>query len=94
MDGINMTIDLATIHDVARASMVPDFFAVRIDEEGLFDGLKQLIARIELKAPHLQFDRIKQIGATASDATAFIEAIKREGLFVTLRDILTKIPVT
>lgn len=89
-----MTIDLATIHDVARASLVPDFFAVRIDEEGLFDGLKQLIAKIELKAPHLQFDRIKQISATASDVTAFIEAIKREGLFVTLRDIITKIPVT
>ena len=89
-----MVIDLAKIHDVARASLVPDFFAVRIDEEGLFDGLKQLIARIELKAPHVQFDRIKLISATASDATAFIEAIKREGLFVTLRDILTKIPVT
>ena len=89
-----MAIDLETIHDVARASLVPDFFAVRIDEEGLFDGLKQLIARIELKAPHLQFDRIKQISATALDSTAFIEVIKREGLFVTLRDILTKIPVT
>ena len=43
-----MAIDLAKIHDVARASLMPDFFAVRIDEEGLFDGLKQLIARINL----------------------------------------------
>ena len=89
-----MAIDLAQIHDVARASLVPDFFAVCIEEEGLFDELKQLIARIKLTAPHLQFDRIRQISAAASDATAFIEAIKREDLFVTLRDIITKIQVT
>jgi hypothetical protein len=89
-----MAIDVAKIHDVARASLMPDFFAVRIDEEGLFDGLRQLIAKLKLAVPHPQFDRIKQISAAAPDSTAFIEAIKREGLFVTLRDILTKIPVT
>jgi hypothetical protein len=89
-----MAIDLAKIHDVAKASLMPDFFAVRIDEEGLFDGLKQLIARINPTAPNLRFDRIKQMSAAASDTTTFIEEIKREGLFVTLRDILTKIPVT
>jgi hypothetical protein len=89
-----MAIDLAKIHDVARASLMPDFFAVRIEEEGLFDGLKQLIAKIKLAAPHPQFDRIQHLSAAAPDATAFIEAIKRENLFVTLRDILTKIPVT
>jgi len=88
-----MAIDLAKIHEVARASLMPDFFGVRIEEEGLFDGLKQLIARIKLPAPHPQFDRIRQISAAAPDATTFTEAIKREGLFVTLRDILTKIPV-
>jgi hypothetical protein len=89
-----MAIDIAKIHDVARASLMPDFFAVRIDEEGLFDGLKQLIAKIKLAAQHPQFDRIQHLSAAAPDATAFIEAIKRENLFVTLRDILTKIPVT
>jgi hypothetical protein len=86
-----MAIDVAKIHEVARASLMPDFFAVRIDEEGLYDGLKQLIAKLKLTVPHPQFDRIKQISAAAPDSTAFIEAIKREGLFVPLRDILTKI---
>ncbi len=89
-----MAIDLAKIHDVAKASLMPDFFAVRIDEEGLFDGLKQLIARINPTTPNLRFDRIKQMSAAASDTTTFIEEIKREGLFVTLRDVLTKLPVT
>jgi hypothetical protein len=88
-----MAIDLAKIHEVARASLMPDFFAVRIDEEGLFDGLQQLIAKLKLAVPHPQFDRIKQISAAAPDHITFIDAIKREGLFVTLRDILTKIPV-
>jgi hypothetical protein len=88
-----MAIDVAKIHEVARASLMPDFFAVRIDEEGLYDGLKQLIAKLRLAVPHPQFDRIKQISAAAPDSTAFIEAIKREGLFAPLRDILTKIPV-
>lgn len=88
-----MAIDVAKIHEVARASLMPDFFAVRIDEEGLYDGLKQLIAKLKLAVPHPQFDRIKQISAAAPDSTAFIEAIKREGLFVSLRDILTKISV-
>ncbi len=89
-----MTIDLAKIHEVARASLMPDFFAVRIDEEGLFEGLRQLIAKIKLAAPNPPFDRIKQISAASSDATTFIEAIKRENLFVPMRDVLTMIPVT
>jgi hypothetical protein len=89
-----MAIDLAKIHEIARASLMPDFFAVRIDEEGLFDGLRQLIAKIKLAAPNPRFDRIKQISAGAPDATAFIEAIKRESLFVPLRDVLSMIPVS
>jgi hypothetical protein len=72
---------------------MPDFFAVRIDEEGLFDGLKQMIAKIKLAAPLPPLDRIKLISAGAANATAFIEAIKRENLFTPLREILTKIQV-
>jgi hypothetical protein len=88
-----MPIEFAKIQEIARASLMPDFFAVRIDEEGLFDGLRQLIARIKLPSPHAQLDRIKQISAAASSATTFIEPIKRENLFTTLREILTKIQV-
>jgi len=88
-----MPIDFAKIQEIARSSLMPDFFAVRIDEEGLFDGLKQLIAKIKLAAPHPQLERIKQTSAAATSATAFIEAIKKENLFTTLREILTKIQV-
>jgi hypothetical protein len=88
-----MAIDLTKIRDVARASLVADFFAVRIEEEGLFEGLRQLIAKIKLAVPHPQFDRIRQISASAQDVTSFIEAVKQESLFATLRDILLKIPV-
>ncbi len=89
-----MPIDFAKIQEIARASLMPDFFAVRIDEEGLFDGLKQLIAKIKLQGAHPQLDRIKQASAAAPNANAFIEAIKRENLFTILREILTQMKVT
>ena len=89
-----MVIDFAKIQEVARASLMPDFFGVRIDEEGLFDGLKELIARIKPPSPPPQLDRIKQMCAAASNASEFIEAIKRENLFATLREFLTKIRLT
>jgi hypothetical protein len=88
-----MPIDFAKIKEVASSSLMPDFFAVRIDEEGQFDGLKQLLAKIKLAVPNPKFDRIKQIGAAAATANDFIESIKKENLFATLREILTKIQV-
>jgi hypothetical protein len=89
-----MLIEFAKIQEIARASLMPDFFGVRIDEEGLFDGLKQLIARIKLPPPQPQLDRIRHMSAAASSATDFIEAIKQENLFPALREILTRIQVT
>ena len=88
-----MPIDFAKIKEVASASLLPDFFAVRIDEEGLFDGLKQVIAKVKLATPNAKFERIKQVSASAATATDFIEAIKRENLFATLREVLSKIHV-
>jgi len=88
-----MLIDFAKVQEIARASLMPDFFAVRIDEEGLFDGLKQIIARLNLATPPPQLDRIKSIMAAASSSTQFIEAIKRENLFPILREIITKLRV-
>ena len=88
-----MPLDFAKIKEIASSSLMPDFFAVRIDEEGQFDGLKLLIAKIKLAVPNPKFDRIKQIGAAAATATDFIEAVKKENLFTTLREILTKIQV-
>lgn len=86
-----MPIDFAKIKELASSSLMPDFFAVRIDEEGQFEGLKLLIAKIKLAAPNPKFDRIKQLAAAAASSNDFIEPIKQENLFVTLREILTKI---
>jgi hypothetical protein len=88
-----MPIDFAKIKEIASSSLMPDFFAVRIDEEGLFDGLKQLLAKIKLSVPNAKFDRVKEIGAAAATSNDFIEAIKKENLFAPLREILTKIHV-
>ncbi len=88
-----MPIDFAKIREIASSSLMPDFFAVRIDEEGQFEGLKQLIAKIKLAQPNPKFDRIQQISAAAATATDFIEGIKKENLFPILRTIITKLKV-
>jgi hypothetical protein len=89
-----MPIDFAKIKEIASSSLMPDFFAVRIDEEGQFEGLKQLIAKIKLATPNPRFDRIKQLSAAAATTNDFIEGVKKENLFVTMREILTKIQVS
>ena len=61
-----MPTDFATIQQIASSSLMPDFFAVRIDEEGLFDGLKEMIAKIKLAQPLPVFDHIKQISAASA----------------------------
>ncbi len=86
--------DFKQIQEIARASLMADFFAVRIDEEGLFDKLKVMLAKIELNAPMPALDKIKAIAAASADHMAFIDAIKEANLFPTMRDILTKIRVS
>jgi hypothetical protein len=88
-----MVPDFAKVQEIARSSLMADFFAVRIDEEKLFDTLKLLIAGIKLGKPLPPVDTIKQLIAAAPNAAAFIEGIKKENLFPTLREILTKIKV-
>jgi len=88
-----MPSDFAQVQEIARSSLMADFFAVRIDEEKLFDTLKLLNAGIKLSRPVPPIDKIKQACAAAPTAAAFIEAIKKENLFPTLREVLTKIKV-
>lgn len=88
-----MTTDFDQIRDIAKASLMPDFFAVRIEEESLFAQLQLLISKIKLPAAPPQLARIQSIAATASDATAFIEAIKRQNLWAWLRDLLAQLRV-
>jgi hypothetical protein len=79
------------IKDIARASLMPDFFAVRIEEEGLFADLQQVIGKIKLATPLPQLERIKRIVAASSSSTAFIDALKEANLWSTLRDLLTHV---
>ena len=87
-----MTTDYQKIMEIARASLMPDFFAVRIEEEGLFDRLRQLLVKIRLPQPLPQMGTIQSIAQASSDPNAFIEAIKAQNLWTTLRDILARLP--
>ena len=65
------------IKDIARASLMADFFAVRIEEEGLFDDLKTMIASITPPTPVPALDRLKAITAKSDSPTTFIDAVKQ-----------------
>ncbi len=88
-----MPPEFAKVQEIASSSLMADFFAVRIDEEKLFEPMQRLIAGIKPPKPVPALDKIKQAAAGAPTAAAFIEAIKKENLFPTLREILTKIKV-
>ena len=88
-----MSTDFVKIREIASASLLPDFFAVRIEEEGLFAQLQQLLGKLKFAKPVPQLDRIRQIAQASSDATAFVESIKSQELWPMLREILSKLQV-
>lgn len=88
-----MSTEFQQINQIARASLMPDFFAVRIDEEGLFQSLRDMLARIKLPTPLPQLDRIRQLAKVSESSTAFIDGIKGQNLWPTLRDVLSKVQV-
>lgn len=81
------------IATIARASLMPDFFAVRIEEEQLFGKLQEMIAKITHPTPVPQLESIKQIAAAATNATGFTDAIKAKNLWTVLRELLSKVKV-
>ena len=86
--------DFKEIQDIARASLMADFFAVRIEEEGLFDKLQVMLAKINPATPMPVLEKIKAIAVRSPDPNAFLEGIKEANLFPSLREILTKIKVS
>ena len=88
-----MSSDFQKIREIASASLLADFFAVRIEEEELFGTFQQLMTKIKLPRPLPQLDRIKMVLADAPDVSSFIEEIKRLNLWTMLRDILSKVKV-
>jgi len=88
-----MSTDFQKIREIASASLMPDFFAVRIDEEGLHEQLRVLIAKIKAPTPIPGLTTIQQIAGECADSTSFIEGIKGKNLWSTLRQILTRLQV-
>ena len=84
-----MSTRLDEIRDIARASLMPDFFAVRIEEEQLYGELQQLIGRIKFPAGVPRFEKLKACAAASASASELIESLKKANLWTTLRDILT-----
>jgi hypothetical protein len=86
-----MSTEFQKIKEIASASLMPDFFAVRIDEEGLYDKLQELIRKLKFPQPMPQLDRIKQVAAASADCNTFIENVKTNNLWTSLREFLSKL---
>ena len=71
-----MSTEFDTIKSIARESLMPDFFGARVDEENLWDSLRQVLTGLRPAAPNPVIDRVKQIAGTASTATEFIDKLK------------------
>lgn len=85
------TTELETIKSIAKESLMPDFFGARVDEEGLFGALQQLLSGIQLRDPTL--DRMKTIANAATSATQFIDQLKAAKLWLPFKDLIAKIRV-
>jgi len=85
--------DYKQIQQIARASLMADFFAVRIEEEDLYEDLRKMLVKIKLATPLPALDQLKAIAARSPDVTAFIEAVKQADLFTSMRDLLMKVKI-
>jgi hypothetical protein len=88
-----MSSDFQKIKDVARESLMADFFAVRIDEEGLWNKLQEFLLKIQTQSPVAYIEKLKQIVQASSSPNDFIEKVKAANLWNSLKDLIAKIPV-
>lgn len=86
-----MSTDFEKIKEIARASLMPDFFAVRIDEEGLWTKLQQLVSKIQTPTPNPSIERIKQVTREAPTCDGLIAKMKEEDLWMTLKELITRV---
>ena len=89
-----LSFEFNEVADIARASLMPDFFAVRIEEENLFGAMQEMISKISFPKPMAQLDAIKQLAAASPDAASFTKAITDRNLWATLRELLSKVKVS
>jgi hypothetical protein len=86
-----MSSDLETIQKLARGSLMPDFFGVRVDEEGLWSALSQALGGVQPATPNPTVERIRGFAREATTASGFIEQIKAANLWNPLRDLLARL---
>jgi hypothetical protein len=80
--------NFAQIKSVARESLMADFFAVRIEEEGLWSDLQTLLSRIQLNPAPAYMVRLKQYASESANPAAFIEQVKKANLWDRLKELL------
>jgi hypothetical protein len=88
-----MPTDLETIKEIARASLMPDFFGARIDEEGLWSPLGQLLSGLRPAARSPTVEKLKQIAGHAVSASDFIEKVKAARLWDAFKELVLRIQV-
>jgi len=92
MDG-TMSTDNETLREIARQSLLPDFFAARVDEEGLWSPLQQTLSRIQQSPPNAIIEKVKVIASQAASASDFIEKIKSAKLWLELKELVARVRV-
>ncbi len=87
-----MSKDLDTIKELAKGTFMPDFFGARIDEEGLWGALRQLLTGIQAQ-PSSRIDKIKQCASQATTAAELIDKIKAVNLWLALQELIARVQV-
>lgn len=88
-----MSTELETIKDIAKASLMADFFAARVDEEGLWSRLRLLLSGVQPTAPSTTIGKIQRLAVESATAADFIEKIKAVKLWHELKELVLRIQV-
>ena len=84
-----MSAEYKQVKQIAKESLMADFFAVRIEEEGLWAKLQELLTRIQMQSPHIA--SVKTMAKEAANAVEFIEKVKQDNKWDWLRNMLVRL---
>ncbi len=84
-----MSAEYKQIKQIAKESLMADFFAVRVDEEELWAKLQELLTRIQLPSPHIA--GVKQMAKDSTTATEFIDKVKQDNKWDWLRNMFLRL---
>ena len=84
-----MSTEYKQVKQLAKESLMADFFAVRIEEEGLWPKLQELLTRIQMPSPHLP--AVKTMAKESTSANEFIDKVKEANKWDWLRNMLVRL---